>query len=146
MTHAESLRTQANQLRLAAKPLLGDPSASLKAALGGLLVEADIDRLKQQLGVVIDSMPSSNTINLVTAVTGFVTANVYEAMADLEEYLITQGALRTVSDKLRESSQLNAALRNSAASGDWTEFDRLTANVVRGTSGTTGTSGTAGQS
>jgi hypothetical protein len=61
----------------------------------------------------------------VTAIVGFCTANVLDALADVLDYLRESPGLDAKMAERRKIMERNDAIRRAAAKGDWAEFDRL---------------------
>lgn len=125
MTYPDSLRQQAEELRKAAHTVLDDPFAQLRGSLASLQAETDLEKIKAKLEGITAGLPTTSTTHLVTAITGFVMASMNETLADTCEYLIERGAIKNLSDRLKEHSRIQAVLRDAAASGNWEEFDAL---------------------
>ncbi len=70
---------------------------------------------------------------LVAAITGHVSANVFEALADVED---SRNALEVIDEKMARRQKVlskAAAIRQAAAratsTGNWDEYDKLTASI-----------------
>lgn len=65
-------------------------------------------------------------------VVGKVTANVFEALGEVVDYLRGTASLDAAAKKRAEIMERNDAIRNAAVAREWTEFDRLVAEFGTG--------------
>lgn len=144
MSYSEGLRGESAEMRKASALVLDALSRDGSAARQNILRIAaieDTNTLREELQRLAESLPDDKkTVRLVTAITGAVTANVYDALADMADYFRASGALRRVSDRLKEHSRIQHALRMAAAKGNWDEFFRI-ADELSGSTGGPGDGG-----
>ncbi len=136
--YSDNLRDQSKEMREYVKTMLGRLTARpsfLKEQLTQLsLVEGVPEQVKQSLQSLADEFgrDSQLYVDLTTAITGCVTANVYDALADQAEYLSAKGSLKSANGKLQDLRSFNSKLRILAANGDWEGFDVHIKDYVKG--------------
>jgi hypothetical protein len=82
--------------------------------------------------VLLESVEiSTDPKKQIATVVGLVTANMYEALADISEYLKGAERLDDILNTRKQIAEQNHALRLAAARGDWDEYDRITLNFQR---------------
>lgn len=134
MRFTEQLRKDADEQLEATgeilKQLQSEPN-SLRAKLLDLSQETRLETIRVELAKLVDTVSSGvEHKRLVAAITGAVTANVYSALADLADYFVATGALKRVSERLHEYSDLNKAINLAASSGNYDAFDRIIDNIA----------------
>jgi hypothetical protein len=75
---------------------------------------------------LIDASAILTDRNHVAATVGHVTAQLYTALADMEDYHHRAEEVESATARRRAILERNDAIRKAAARGDWDEFDRLT--------------------
>ncbi|MCH7925663.1 MAG: hypothetical protein IIC51_09030 [Planctomycetes bacterium] len=119
---SDQLRSDANGQREAAALMVGkivETPNTLKERLATAMNLGSSEAIRADVQRIIDSIESGTAEKrLITAIVGIVTANIKEDLADMADYFVASGALKRVSDKLRENRQLNHDLRMAVATGD----------------------------
>ena len=131
---SDELRSKSDTLLQGAASMLEGLNAA-PAALAMKLTDAQakttIEGIRASLDVLITELQGEQKADrLVKAIACLVTGNLYAAMADQTDYLQQSGAMRSLSDRLRQRSEMNAKIRTAAAAGAWDEYDRLVSSVL----------------
>ena len=104
---SDQLRTDAVGQREAAALMVGkivDTPNMLKERLATAMNLGSSEAIRADVQRIIDSIKSGTAEKrLITAIVGIVTANIKEDLADMADYFVASGALKRVSDKLREN-------------------------------------------
>ncbi len=125
-----------------------DQVAQIKGQLESLASSLPVDRpelvvTRENLLVLVRSLPTGNNAKLVAAVTGAVMAKVYWLMADQTEYLIGRDLIRPPrSEAAQKRHEMNAKVRAAAikgfADGDHGPLDELIEELIEGPRDTAG--------
>lgn len=137
--YADDLRTRGTEaLRLAGELMshLSDDNASLLSALAEAQAADTIDGMRTRLEAISSSLTISNKARQqAQTVALMVIGNMSIMLADQADYLMQSGAMKTATDRLRRNRERNEKMRLAAARGDWSEHDRLIAELLSEYSG-----------
>lgn len=133
----KNLREQSEEMREAVKEMkdrLDASSSSLREQLLRLSTADKVpDGVKAALIQLADEHGGSKErTQMMTVITGAVTANIFDVLADLTDYLTVKGSMKTAVDKLKKHREFNEAIRMAGASGDWSKFDELVDGQFQG--------------
>lgn len=142
---AEGLREKSREQRQAAAVILESIERSpnvLREQLVAAQGRRDVEAMRAEIGRIADSIPNGSTERrVITAITGFVSAEVMELLAEQCDYFTATGSLKRVSDKLREHRELQHDLRIAIATGDDAAWDRAIERLASSTSSRSAPSG-----
>jgi len=147
----KNLREQSGEMREAVKEMLNRINSSSSPLREQLLQLATSDNVSDETKTTLHQLAEQyggnrKDIQIITAISGSVTANVFDLIADMCDYLAAKGSLKTSVDRLQKHRKFNEAIRLAGAKGDWSEFDALIDSEFQGQEKTRETETTSGKS
>lgn len=140
--YSEKLRSDAGEMRTAVAGVLErmrSAPVALRERLEMARAQSNIESMRAAIAAAVETIsPAAAEQRVVTAVAGAVTANVLDAIADLADYFVGSGALKRVSERMREHGELQKAINLASAQGNWDAFDRIIDRIADGFAGGAG--------